>query len=172
MTKQWKPAVLAAALVLSAATGAAAAGAKGKAASIEGAWKVTNVVITGANPLTVTNPQESLYVFSHGHYANVSDQGDKARTASPPAKEAGKLTDAEKLARYEEWAPVAAQGGTYKVAGGKLTRTPTVAKSVAAVTGGSVESDIKITGDTMVLTSHAPAGRPARETKITFTRVE
>src|SRR4051812_3816047 len=90
-------AALAALALAAGASGAAAAGAK--AASIDGVWKTTDVVITGANPLTIHSPQESLTIFSHGHYATVSNQGEKPRTASAPLATPGKPTDAEKLAR-------------------------------------------------------------------------
>jgi len=173
MSLHVKPAaVLAAAILLAGATGAAAAEAKGKSASIEGVWKTTDVVITGANPLTNHSPQESLTIFSHGHYAAVSNQGDKPRSASAPVATPGKPTDAEKLARYEEWAPIGAQAGTYALKGGKLTRTPIVAKNVSAVTAGAFESDAKLTGDTLVLTTKAAPGQPARVQTITLTRVK
>jgi hypothetical protein len=180
MTMYFKPAgragrtalaALAALALVAGASGAAEAAAKGKAASIEGAWKVTNVVITGANPLTVTSPQENLTIFSGGHYANVQVTGQKPRTASPAFKDPAKPTDAEKLARYEEWAPFGAQAGTYAVKGAKLTRTPIVAKSAIAVSQGAYDSDMKLTGDTLVLTTHAPAGQPARDQTVTLTRV-
>jgi hypothetical protein len=163
---------LAALALACAATGATAAEAKGKAPSIEGVWKVTNVVATGANPLNIPHPQENLTIFSRGHYAVVQVTGDKPRTASPALKEPGKPTDAEKAARYEEWAPFGAQAGTYAVKGAKLTRTPIVAKSVAAVSAGAYDSDLKLTGDTLVLTSHAAAGQPARDQTVTLTRVK
>lgn len=180
MTMYFKPAGQAgrtalaalAALALVAGAGGAAAAATGKAASIEGVWKTTDVVITGANPLTNHSPQESLTIFSHGHYAAVSNQGEKPRTASAPLATPGKPTDAEKLARYEEWAPIGAQAGTYALKGGKLTRTPSVAKNVSAVTTGAFESDAKLTGDTLVLTTKAAAGQPARVQTITLTRVK
>jgi hypothetical protein len=181
MIKICKPAGLAgrtalaglAALALAcAASGAMAAGAKAKAASVEGVWKITNVVITGANPVNVPHPQENLYIFARGHYANVQVTGDKPRTASPAFKEPGKPTDAEKLARYDEWAPFGAQGGTYAVKGGKLTRTPIVAKAAAAVSAGAYDADMKLTADTLVLTTHAAVGQPAREQTLTLTRVK
>jgi hypothetical protein len=173
MTLMFKPAAGVAALILLAsATGAAAAGAKAAAPSIEGVWKVTNVVITGANPLTVAHPQENLQIYARGHYATVGVTGDKSRTATPPAKDPAKPTDAEKLARYDEWAPVQANAGTYEVKGGKLIRTAVVAKNVVAVTSGPSEADMKLTGDTLVLTSHAAAGQPARDQTLTLTRVK
>jgi hypothetical protein len=157
--------------LMTGATGAAAAGAKGKAASIEGVWKVTDVVITGANPVKNPHPQESVYIFSRGHYANVQVNGDKPRTASPAFKDPAKPTDAEKLVRYEEFAPIGAQAGTYAVKGAKLTRTPTVAKAVVAMKEGAYDADMKLTSDTLVLTTHAAAGQPARDLTLTLTRV-
>jgi hypothetical protein len=161
-----------AALALVAGASGAAAATKGKAGSIEGVWKVTDVVITGANPLKIPHPQESLYIFSGGHYANVVVTGDKPRTASPAFKDPAKPTDAEKLTRYEEWAPFGGQAGTYAVKGAKLTRTPIVAKAVAAVAAGAYDADMKLTADTLVLTTHASAGQPARDQTLTLMRVK
>ena len=164
---------LAALMLCASATGAVAADAKGKAASIEGVWKVTHVVFTGANPLTVNSPQENLTIFSRGHYASVGNQSEKPRTAAPAFKEPGKPTDAEKLAKYEEWAPLGAQAGTYELKAGKVTRTPIVAKNVATMTAGAFTSDVKtLTADTLVLVTPAPAGQPAREQTVTYSRVK
>jgi hypothetical protein len=172
MNSCFKPAAAMAAVVLLAgATGAAAADAK--APSIEGVWKVTHVEITGANPLTVNKPLESLYLFTRGHYAVLQvTGGETPRTASPAFKDPAKPTDAEKLARYEEWNRFGAQAGTYQVKGDKLTRTPVVAKAVAAVKDGAFDTDLKLTADTLVLTGHSAAGQPARQTTITLTRVK
>ena len=171
MGLSFKPAAAVAAIVvLGVATGAAAAEAK--AASIEGVWKVSNVVITGANPISVPSPQPSLYIFHHGYFALVQVTGDKPRTASAPMKDPAKPTDAEKLARYEEWAPFGAQAGTYELKAGKLTRTAIAAKGASAMNGTPYDVDAKVSATTLVLTGQAPAGQPARETKITLTRVK
>jgi hypothetical protein len=143
--------------------------AAGKAASIEGTWKITNVTVTGANPMTNASPGPSLEIFSHGHYVYVVDGSPTPRTAASRAKDPAKPTDAEKLAKYQEWAPLAAQGGTYRVKGTTLTRMASVAKNVAAI--GPSESQIKLTGNTLVLISKSPAGQPAREQRLTLTRV-
>lgn len=172
MSMHFKAAALAAGVLLTVATGAAAAEAKGKALSVDGVWKVTHVEITGANPLTVASPLANLTIFSHGHYASVGDQGQKPRMAAAAYKEPGKPTDAEKLAKYEEWAPLGAQAGTYSLKGATLTRTPVVAKNVGQVTAGGFTSDVKLTGDTLVLVTKSPAGQPAREQTVTYTRVK
>ncbi len=170
-----KTAILAAAAVATLSLGvapAALAAPAHKAAAIDGVWKVTNVVITGANPLTVENPQANLYIFARGHYSAVAVNGDKPRTAAAQGQDPAKFTDAEKLAKYQEWAPIMAQAGTFEVTGGKLIRTPIVAKNVVAMgPEGRSEADIKISGNTLVLTAKSPAGQPAREQRVTLTRV-
>jgi hypothetical protein len=149
-----------------------AALAAGKAPSIEGVWKITNVTATGANPMTNPSPQPSLYIFSHGHYAVVADSGRTPRT-SATVKDPANPTDAEKLAKYQEWAPLTAQAGTYEIKGATLTRLPTVAKNVSVIgPEGKSESEIKLTGTTLVMISKAPAGQPAREQRLTLTRVK
>ena len=162
--------LLAATITVGAASSAAQAA--GKAASLDGAWKITRVVATGANAGTNASPQPGMMIFSHGYYSNTAVPGDGPRTASPAPKNTAKLTDAEKLARFDEWGPVAAQAGTYEVKGGKLIRTPTVAKNVGAVTAGAYEADMKLTGDTLVVTTHAAAGQPPRDQTLTLTRVK
>lgn len=139
--------------------------------SIEGVWKVTDVVATGANPMTNPSPQVSLYLFTHGHYSIVADSGRTPRTAVS-VKDPANPTDAEKTAKYQEWAPVIAQAGTYEVKGATLVRVATVAKNVAAIgPAAQTESEIKLTGDTLVLISKSPAGQPAREQRLTLVRV-
>jgi hypothetical protein len=67
---------------------------------------------------------------------------------------------------------VTAQAGTYEVKGATLIRLPTVAKNVVAIgPGGQAESEIKLTGETLVMISKSPAGQPARELRLTLTRV-
>jgi hypothetical protein len=157
---------LTAAICLSAASAAAQPSAN----SVEGVWKVTSAVATGANPVTNTSPQPSLYIFARGHYANVADNGRAARTAVTFADPA-KPTDAEKLAKYDEWAPIGAQAGTYEVKGSTLIRHPIVAKNVGALTPPDQSSEITVTGDTLVITTKSPPGQPAREQRLTLTRV-
>jgi hypothetical protein len=159
--------LLTAAALLTAPQAALAAG-KG----LEGVWKVTDVIVTGANPLTNPSPQASVYMFAHGHYSQIADTSRTPRTAVT-VKDPANPTDAEKLAKYGEWSPVAAQAGTYELKGATLIRHPIVAKNVAAIgPTGQSESEIKITGDTLVMISKAPAGQPAREQRLTLVRVQ
>ena len=161
-----------AALALTAAVCLAASPATAQSASsIEGVWKVSRVEVTGANPLVVTDPRPSLYIFARGHYANVNETGNGPRTAAPAAADPANPTDAEKLAKYQEWAPFAAQAGTYEVKGSTLVRHPMVAKNVAALTPADQPAEFKLSGNTLVITSKSPAGQPARVQHLTLTRV-
>jgi hypothetical protein len=160
---------LALAVVSSAAPQAAFAA--GKAPSIEGVWRLTDVTAIGANPMAIPSPQPSLYIFSHGHYVYVADTSRTPRTAVS-AKDPASPTDAEKVAKYQEWGPVVAQGGTYEVKGATLIRQPTVAKNVAAIgPEGRAEAEIRLTETTLVMISKSPPGQPAREQRLTLTRV-
>jgi hypothetical protein len=111
----------------------AAAGTKPQA--IEGAWKLTSTVITGANASANRKQEPNVYLFKNGYYGFVSQDGGQEapprRTLQPP-KDAAKLTDAEKIARYEHWAPGAAQGGQYEMKGTTLSRYPIIAKNQSA----------------------------------------
>jgi hypothetical protein len=134
------------------------------AVSLEGVWKVTKVVQAG---VTNTNPQPSLQIFSHGYFTIIRDNGSEARQPSPLPKDAAKLTDAEKIARYDEWAPFAASAGTYEVKGDTLITHNIVAKNVGG-NGLTEEATFKFEGNTFVATSKV-ASTSGRQT--TYTRV-
>ena len=148
----------------------APAAALAQAASIEGVWKLTSIVRTGAQPLNLTSPQPGYTIYSHGYYATVTDNSATARTASPPPKDPGNPSDADKLARFNEWAPMQAQAGTYEVRGSTLTRKPEVAKNVNALTPNVQQITIK--GNTLTMVSQAPAGAPPGTQTVTMTRVK
>jgi hypothetical protein len=163
----------AAALALAAVISLAAEPAAAQSASaLEGVWKVTNVEVTGANPLSVKNPRPSLYIFARGHYSNVSETSTGPRTAAPQAADPANPTDAEKLAKYQEWSQFGAQAGTYEVKGSTLVRHPMVAKNVGALTPADQPAEFKLSGNTLVLVSKSPTGQPAREQRLTLMRVK
>lgn len=143
------------------------------ASPIEGVWRITEVVTTGANAATNAKPQSSLIIFARGHYSWIAVNGTTPRTASPAAKDPAKLTDGEKVARYEEWSPFTANSGTYEVKGSTLTRRITVAKNVGVMnaTNPTVQ-EFKIEGTTLWLTQRSAPGQPASETRTRFSRVQ
>lgn len=139
---------------------------------IDGVWKIAEVVTTGANAATNATPQASLIIFTRGHYSWVNVTGTAPRTQTPPPKDPARLTDAEKIARHDEWAPLTAQAGTFEVKGTTVTRHALVAKNMAAMSPRNSDSrEYKIEGDTLWLISRSAAGQPSSETRTKFTRV-
>jgi len=140
---------------------------------IDGVWKITEVVTTGANAATVSSPQPSLLIFARGHYSWLSVGGTTPRTQSPAPKDPANLTDAEKAARYAEWNPFTANSGTFETKGSTLSRRPLVAKNVGAMTAKNPQvHDFKIEGNTLWLVQKSAAGQPASETRTKLTRVQ
>ena len=147
---------------------------QGRAAapSVEGVWKIAEVVTTGANAATNANPQPSLVIFTRGHYSYVSVGGPTPRPTAAAPKDPNKLTDAEKLARYEQWSPFTANAGTYEVKGATITRRPLVAKNPAVMTTDApIVQEFKLEGNTLWLISKSAAGQPASETRTKLVRV-
>ena len=138
---------------------------------IEGVWKVSRVVVTGANPMTWASPQATIWIFSRGYYSIVEDTSQAGRTAAPAPKTPGKPTDAEKLAKYAEWAQFSAAAGTYEIKGAALIQHPIVAKSLSGLTQTDQRSDLTVFGDTAVLVIKSGPGQPVREETVTLTRL-
>jgi hypothetical protein len=157
------------AVVASAGAGMVAQSRQPAAGSIKGVWKIAEVVTTGAGAETVSSPQPSLVIFTTGHYSYLSINGSKPRskvtTGATP-------TDAEKLAKFEEWNSFTANGGTYAVQGTTLTRRPTIAKNESVMSNPPVVDQMKLEGNTLWLTSKSPAGQPPSETRRKLVRVE
>ena len=149
-----------------------AAYAQSSSSPIDGVWRISEVVATGANAGTIANPQPSLVIFARGHYSWVSVTGTTPRKGSTPAAP-GKLTDAEKMARYEEWAPLTANSGTFEVKGSTLTRRAQVAKNVGVMNAKNpIVQEFKIEGNTLWLTDRSAPGQPVSESRTKLTRVQ
>ena len=139
--------------------------------SLEGAWRVSEVVVTGANASTNRSPQPGLFLFTGRHYSIVTVNGTAPRKETAAAANPAQLTDAEKLARYEAWRPFTANSGTYEVSATTLTTRPLVAKNPNAM-GTSTTWERKIEGNTLTLVLRSGANQPASEQRITLTRIE
>ncbi len=141
---------------------------------VEGVWKVAEVVPASSNttekPTPITNPQPGLLVFTKGYYSIVVVTGQNPR-AAVEAKDRQNLTDAEKIALYEQWRAFAANSGTYEVKGSTITRRASVAKNVGVMTRQeSLSSEFKMDGPN-TLWIMPPADRP-NDPRIKWTRVE
>ena len=147
--------------------------ARPAAPSLEGVWRVTSIVTTGANAVTNNNAQPSMYIFTRGHYSVLLLTNTSPRPKLVAAKDPNNLTDGEKLERYAQWAPLTANAGTYQVNGTTLTRRPTVAKNEAVMTTDPVQvSQFKIDGNKLTFVAKSAAGQPVSETTTTLVRVE
>lgn len=143
------------------------------ARSLEGVWKIVETVTTGANASTITNPQPNLVILTKGYYSHLMVQGDQPRPQFAPAKDPNKLTEAEKIARYEQWSPFTANAGTYEVKGTTLMRRPLVAKNETVMAkNSSFENEFKLEGNTLWVITKSAAGQPASETRTKLKRVE
>jgi hypothetical protein len=157
-----------AAIALCLSASAAQAATKGQ---LDGVWTITKVVTTGASAATTT-AQPSVIIFDGGYYAYVSG-GSEPRHAAALPQNPDMLTGAEKLAKYAEWEAVTGQAGRFDIKGTTITRHPTVAKNVSVMTtDGAITQEFKLSGDSLLLISKSPAGRPASETVTTLTRLQ
>ena len=156
------------------------------APSIAGVWTSTSYVATGANP--VANPKRlpNIVIYTKEHFSSVTQDSDTRPTLPPrpvlaPPKDANKLTDVEKLARYDHWALIGAAAGRYQVKGTTFYQYPLVSKNHTAAiisrnqTGelGTIapNSEIKFEGtDTMVQIATSPDGKTV--TRRTYKRLE
>jgi hypothetical protein len=114
---------------------------------VEGVWKIAEVVVqqghendwlsgetSAEETTTITNPQPGLIIFTRNHYSQLVVRGNKPRAAVAPPKDPRNLTDAEKIALFEQWRVVIANAGTYEVKGSTLFIRGIVAKNVAPTT--------------------------------------
>lgn len=123
--------------------GAAAQSAAKK--PVEGAWKVVEVVVTGANASSNPSPQPNLYIFTQSHYSMMSVPGTQARTlfkAVPP-------TTDEKIPAFDSFV---GNTGTYELAGSVLTVRAIVARYPNYMAGGYSKYQVRVEGNTLWLT--------------------
>jgi hypothetical protein len=165
-------------LVLILASCGAVLSAQGAAKqSIEGAWKVSEIVATGAGASTISSPQPGLFIFTRGHYSIMYVPGDKPRAL----KKAEAATTDEKVAAFDSFL---ANAGTYELAGSTLTIRPIVARDPNYAVGGFNKYQFRIDGNALTLTNKStdlnmrfgervvPSKAPASETRMKLVRLE
>lgn len=151
-------------------------GAQGQTKTqVEGVWKIVEVVTPPKDPAekatSITDPQPGLMIFTKGHYSAIAVRARQPRAAVAPAKDPANLTDAEKIARYEQWSSFMANSGTYEVKGSTLQMHPMVAKSVDVMTSGTpITWELKVEApNTLWL---IPPSDRATDARLKFTRLE
>jgi len=143
--------------------------------SIQGVWRVAERTTTGPDGATNKNPQPGQWIFTAKHYSTVTDNSAKPRPLVEVLAPTAKLTDAQMIERYRDWAPITAQSGTYEISGTTLSLRPIAAKGSAVVTSkAGLSYQFKLDGNTLVLTSlTGPTGnKTANPTTIRLSRVE
>ena len=96
----------------------------------------------------------------------------KKKSKGKPAKQPAKLSDAEKIARYEEWASLIANAGNYKIEGGAVILRPSIAKSVAFMEGPGQTYNFKLDGDVLWLTLKTTGKEASDSPTIKLQRLE
>ena len=138
---------------------------------LQGAWRVTEVTATGADAASNKSPQPGIFLFTKGHYSIITVGGTAPRKNVTAAANPARLTDAEKIERFEAFDQFIANTGTYEVKGTTLTTHPIVAKNPATM-GTTTLREFKIEGKTLILTQTSSVGQPARLTTTRLTRIE
>lgn len=145
---------------------------------VEGVWRVAERITPGTHPqakgVTVTNrdPAPSLIIFTRGYYSEVYVTGGQPRTGFAPAKDPQNLTDAEKIARYEQWKPFTANSGIYEIKGSTVIRRAIVAKNVDVMTRETPNiQEFKLEGPNTLWLTPTP-DQSATEPRVKLTRIE
>ena len=136
------------------------------AESLEGVWRVTKVAQAG---VVNTNPQPGLLIFTRGYYSATRVTASEARKPSPAPKDPANLTDAEKIAFYNEWVGYAASAGTYEVMGNTIVNHNIMAKMVRGMT--LTEEAIVVDFDGNSFVAKPKLGNPNSDRETTYTRV-
>jgi hypothetical protein len=109
---------------------------------LEGVWKVTEIVISGAGAYATTAPQPGLMIFTKSHYSWMWVPGTTPRVlfkSQTPTSE-------EKVAAFDS---VVASSGTYELNGATATFRPIVNRGPNMV---SIDEQFQVEGDTLTLT--------------------
>jgi len=138
---------------------------------IDGVWKITEEVALKSDSIINGSPQPSLLIFTNAYFSMMIVKSEQPRPAVEPPKDPKNLTDAEKIAWFEQWRPFAAIAGTYEIKGSTLIVRTIVAKNVNLMNRQTpISWEFKMEGDnTLWLT---PMGQSSSEPKIKLTRLE
>ena len=116
---------------------------------IEGAWRVVQAKIGDAEAL---NAPAGLFVFTADRYSIMYVNSASRRTYAKPDA----ATSAEKLHGYDTFV---ANAGSYLTAGDTITIRPVISRNPNYMGGGEDRFVVRLSGDTLTLTSVAGAFR-------------
>ena len=146
--------------------------------SIEGVWRIAQRITPAGNlaangvDVTQNNPAPSLLIFTKSHYSEIYETGGRPRPSVPPPANPQQLTDADKIAWYNQWRPFTANSGTYEISGSTLITHPMVAKNVDVMTRGTaIPLDVKFE-DTKTVWLIPTGDFVSTEPRVKLTRLE
>jgi hypothetical protein len=149
---------VAAAAVLAA--GCSSGGADGAAVGLEGAWAVSEVVVSSADTsFTITAPRPGLFVFARSHFSAVIIIGD-----GPLEAFSDEPTDAERLTAFRNLRATAAR---YELGDSTMTIT-TFVDAIPSDIGDTFTVGYRLDDKGLVLTF---AGDQGGTTTITLIRM-
>lgn len=118
--------------------------------SLNGAWRATEMVVTGGNEAGIYTDVQSVIIFSETHFSMFTNLGDRPDSLSS----AGQLNAEQLLNSFQSFN---ANAGMYNVSGGRLIRQLEYSKSPLDI-GSIVESTYQRTGDTLIITTQNSDG--------------
>ena len=125
-------------------------------ASVEGTWLLQEYTYAKPAPVRIDQPMGLLF-FSGNHYAYVMVRDTV--NPRPDVGPEGANATAEQL--RATWGPLQAQGGTFEIAGNRLTTRATVAKTPANTPARAyLEYTFTVTGDTLTMVNIGPTQNP------------
>jgi len=143
---------------------------------IEGVWKIAEYIRPGKSSAekdtTITDPQPGLFIFTRNYFSQTFVMGDRPRAAVATFKDRQNPTDAEKIARYEQWRQFAANAGTYEINGSTIIFHASVAKNVNIMNRGGSHTLVFTLEDPNTLWLIPTADESAIEPRIKLIRQE
>lgn len=138
------------------------------AQNVEGAWRLDEVRMAGADGKASKFTNPNIYLFTKGHWSTIRIEGDKPRSTDSWTT----MTPEQVIDTYIK--QFTASGGSYEMKGGTLTMKTTIAKNPNIMTRGDwISYAVKIDGQTMTLTATATNEGPIKNPQImTLTRIE
>lgn len=138
------------------------------AQKVEGAWRLDEIKMTGADAKAVKFSQPNMYLFTKGHFSIIRIEGDKPRSTDDWRG----MTQEQVIDTFIK--QFSASGGPYELKGDTLTMKTTIAKSPGFMARANwIAYTVKIDGQTMTLTASATNEGPIKNPQImTLTRLD
>jgi len=138
------------------------------AQEVAGAWRLEEVVMTGADAKTSKFSNPNIYLFTKGHFSVIRIEGDKPRSTDSWTT----MTPEQVIDTYVK--QFTASGGTYEMKGGTLTMRTTIAKNPGFMARANwISYTVKVDGQKMTLTAAATNEGPIKNPQImTLTRLD